>query len=75
MSTILAGHKLTISEGGSELAIINMGAKTASYKITQGKSSVTTQLLEGTGAEQIYENVQYPVKIRNTGKETIQVSS
>ena len=75
MSNLLAGHKLTIKAGGAELAVINMGTGTASYKIKQGKSPATTQLLEGSGAEQFYENVQYPVKITNTGKETLQVTN
>jgi len=74
MSTIQPNHTLLIKEGPQELSITNAGSGTTKYEITQGKSPAEKQTLSGSGSQQDYYNVEYPVTIDNYGPDAIDIA-
>ena len=74
-NTVASGKSLTLKSGGPEILVSNLGQGNTTVVVTIGKKKPVTQVLQGQGAVQSFQNIVYPVTIDNKGPDAVQVQS
>lgn len=76
--TIYPSETLIIENGPPEFALIYVGENPEGkikYNVKEKGKAVKKQTLSGQGSMQSYENIHYPVKIKNKGAYPLMLSA